>query len=104
MRSGHHAPPTKIRYYDEAGRFLLSVGRDRALRLFAVYRDVQNVELAQGKVEKRAKQLKVKQEEVKLPIATDFAACKGIRHSLHVICSPINHFKRQRRNGIGITS
>jgi U3 small nucleolar RNA-associated protein 21 len=74
-RSGHHSPPTFIRHYDPEGRFMLSAGRDRALRLFAVFRDEQNVELSQGSLSKKAKSLNKSAEELKLPYAVQFASC-----------------------------
>ena len=47
-RSGHHAPPTKIQYYDSKGQIILSAGSDKSLRSFSVQHDEQNVELSQG--------------------------------------------------------
>ena len=74
-RSGHHAPPTCVRYYDEDGRFLLSAGRDRAMRMFSVFRDEQNVELSQGaSLAKKAKVLNKSVDELKLPFPVQFAS------------------------------
>lgn len=47
-RSGHHSPPSRIRYYGQDGHFILSSGRDRSLRAFSTVRDAQTVELSQG--------------------------------------------------------
>jgi hypothetical protein len=47
-RSGHHAPPARIRYYGNDGHFILSSGRDRSLRAFSTVRDAQTFELSQG--------------------------------------------------------
>ncbi|CAG8553203.1 11305_t:CDS:10, partial [Acaulospora colombiana] len=47
-RSGHHAPPSSIQYYDSDGHFILSAAGDRSLRVFSVVRDSQSVELSQG--------------------------------------------------------
>lgn len=74
MRSGHHAPPTQIRFYDTEGRFLLSSARDRSMRFFSIFRDEQNVELSQGQLAKKASILNKKMEELKLPYPVDFAA------------------------------
>ena len=73
-RCGHHAPPTKVRYYSDDGRSLLSSGQDRTLRSFNILADSQTVELSQGSVVKKSKQLKIKAIELKLPTVTDFAA------------------------------
>lgn len=73
-RCGHHAPPTKVRYYSDDGRSLLSSGQDRALRSFNIMSDSQTVELSQGSVVKKSKQLGIKAIQLKLPTITDFAA------------------------------
>lgn len=73
-RSGHHAPPTFIRYYDAEGRFLLSAARDRSIRLFSIFRDEQNLELSQGHLQKKAKSLNRKVEELRLPFPVEFSA------------------------------
>ncbi|KAF9427470.1 hypothetical protein BGZ94_004836 [Podila epigama] len=73
-RSGHHAPPTHIRFYSEDGHFILSAGRDRSLRSFSVVRDSQSVELSQGSLSKKSKLLNLKIDELKLPLITSAAA------------------------------
>lgn len=83
-RSGHHAPPSKIRFYGENGKHLLSAGRDQSLRSFSIVRDSQSVELSQGSIDKKAKQRKVTRGELMLPVVTDFAACKR-PSSYHVL-------------------
>lgn len=74
FRSGHSAPPLCIRFYAN-GRHILSAGRDRAFRLFSVIQDQQSRELSQGHISKRAKKLRMKEEELKLKpvIALDYA-------------------------------
>ncbi|KAK4424941.1 WD repeat-containing protein 36 [Sesamum alatum] len=74
FRSGHSAPPLCIRFYSN-GRHILSAGQDRAFRLFSVIQDQQSRELSQRHVSKRAKNLKVKEAEIKLKpvIAFDVA-------------------------------
>ncbi|OZJ06003.1 hypothetical protein BZG36_01098 [Bifiguratus adelaidae] len=76
QRSGHHAPPTKIRYYGEDGHGILSAGRDRAFRLFSTVRDAQSVEMSQGALSNKAKLLNLKADELKLPHITSFASAK----------------------------
>ncbi|KAM7486461.1 hypothetical protein LguiA_002470 [Lonicera macranthoides] len=74
FRSGHSAPPLCIRFYAN-GRHILSAGQDRAFRLFSVIQDQQSRELSQRHVSKRAKKLRLKEEEIKLKpvIAFDVA-------------------------------
>ncbi|CAD6336104.1 unnamed protein product [Miscanthus lutarioriparius] len=70
FRSGHSAPPRCIRFYGN-GKCILSAGQDRAFRLFSVIQDQQSRELSQRHVAKRAKRLRVKEEEIKLkPVVT----------------------------------
>jgi WD40 repeat protein len=73
-RSGHHAPPSKVRYYGDGGRMLLTAGQDRALRSFNIVADGQATELSQGAILKRSKQLGVKADSLKLPTIGDFTA------------------------------
>lgn len=74
FRSGHSAPPLCIKFYAN-GRHILSAGQDRAFRLFSVIQDQQSRELSQRHVSKRAKKLRLKEEEIKLKpvIAFDVA-------------------------------
>eukprot|EP00271_Cylindrocystis_brebissonii_P018690 TRINITY_DN5414_c0_g1_i1.p1 TRINITY_DN5414_c0_g1~~TRINITY_DN5414_c0_g1_i1.p1 ORF type:complete len:979 (-),score=218.28 TRINITY_DN5414_c0_g1_i1:1298-4234(-) len=75
FRSGHSAPPACIRYYGQ-GLHLLSAGQDRAFRVFSTIQDQQSRELSQGHAQRRAKKLKIKVEEVKLPRVVAFAAAE----------------------------
>ena len=64
-----------------ASKFFLSVclchaGQDRAFRVFSVIQDQQSRELSQGHIEKRAKKLRVGQEELKLPRVIALDACQ----------------------------
>ncbi|KAG9439404.1 hypothetical protein H6P81_019569 [Aristolochia fimbriata] len=77
FRSGHSAPPLCIRFYGN-GRHILSAGQDRAFRLFSVIQDQQSRELSQRHVTKRAKKLKVKEEDIKLKPVIAFD-CAQIR-------------------------
>ncbi len=49
-------------------------GQDRAFRMFSTIQDQQSSELSQGHIAKRAKRLKVDQQELKLPRVTALAA------------------------------
>ncbi|XP_016200315.1 WD repeat-containing protein 36 isoform X1 [Arachis ipaensis] len=77
FRSGHSAPPLCIKFYAN-GRHILSAGQDRAFRLFSVVQDQQSRELSQHNVSRRAKKLKVKEEEIKLKPVIAFD-CAEIR-------------------------
>ncbi|KAJ6857716.1 LOW QUALITY PROTEIN: U3 small nucleolar RNA-associated protein 21 [Populus alba x Populus x berolinensis] len=75
FRSGHSAPPLCIRFYAN-GRHILSAGS--CLSLFSVIQDQQSTELSQRHVSKRAKKLRVKEEELKLKPVIAFD-CAEIR-------------------------
>ncbi|KAK8615208.1 hypothetical protein V6N13_068989 [Hibiscus sabdariffa] len=77
FRSGHSAPPLCIRFYAN-GRHILSAGQDRAFRLFSTIQDQQSRELSQGHISKRAKKLRMKEEELKLKPVIAFD-CAEIR-------------------------
>ncbi|KAK9671649.1 hypothetical protein RND81_12G045000 [Saponaria officinalis] len=77
FRSGHSAPPVCIRFYAN-GRHILSAGHDRAFRLFSVIQDQQSRELSQRHVSRRAKKLRVKEEDIKLKPVVAFD-CAEIR-------------------------
>ncbi|RUS16773.1 hypothetical protein BC937DRAFT_90825 [Endogone sp. FLAS-F59071] len=74
LRSGHHAPPHRIRYYGDDGHFILSAARDRSVRVFSTVRDSQSTELSQGSLSKKSKILNLKVDELKLPQVIYFAA------------------------------
>nr|CCA23859.1 conserved hypothetical protein [Albugo laibachii Nc14]CCA24043.1 conserved hypothetical protein [Albugo laibachii Nc14] len=85
-RQGHKAPPKRIRYYgnntlasmrdgaDGTCCQILSAGQDRSFRVFHTVREQQSQELSQGPLLKKAKQLHVPVEELKLSPITQFAA------------------------------
>ena len=60
------APPSRIRFYGTDGDLLLSAGQDRALRLVALRRDEQSVELSQGSLAAQAKKLNTHADELRL--------------------------------------
>nr|KAJ3420432.1 hypothetical protein HK105_005678 [Polyrhizophydium stewartii] len=74
QRSGHHKPPSAIRFYDQDGHTLLSAGQDQSLRSFSVIRDAQNVELSQGSLEEQAKKTGSHIDALKLPQIVQFSA------------------------------
>ncbi|KAJ0250207.1 Transducin family protein / WD-40 repeat family protein [Hirschfeldia incana] len=77
FRSGHSAPPLCIRFYSN-GRHILSAGQDRAFRLFSVIQEQQSRELSQRHISRRAKKLRLKEEELKLKPVIAFD-CAEIR-------------------------
>ena len=74
FRSGHAAPPTIVRHYADSKK-LLSGGQDRAFRLFSTIQDAQSRELSQGHVQRRAKRLKIAEQELKLARIVGLDAC-----------------------------
>ncbi|KAJ2782291.1 rRNA-processing protein utp21 [Coemansia javaensis] len=74
QRSGHFGPPQLIRYHGGDGRSILSAGRDRALRLFSVFRDEQSGELSQGALAREARLRRVGMGALRLPPVTHFAS------------------------------
>ncbi|CEP16590.1 hypothetical protein [Parasitella parasitica] len=71
-RSGHHAPPSKLKYYGEELKTILSAGRDHSLRSFSTVRDAQNFEFSQGHLARKAKKHGVSMDDLKLPQIIDF--------------------------------
>ena len=74
FRSGHAAPPTVVRHYGD-GKRLLSGGQDRAFRCFSTIQDAQSRELSQNHTQRRAKRLKVAEQELKLARIVSLDAC-----------------------------
>ncbi|KAJ2829200.1 rRNA-processing protein utp21 [Coemansia erecta] len=74
QRSGHFAPAQMIRYHGDDGRYILSAGRDQALRFFSVFRDAQNVEMSQGSLERESKARHSSMSELRFPAITQFAS------------------------------
>ena len=53
-----------------------AAGTDRAFRMFSSIQDQQSTELSQHHVERRAKRLKITQQELKLPEVIALHACQ----------------------------
>ncbi|KAL7320299.1 rRNA-processing protein utp21, variant 2 [Mucor circinelloides] len=71
-RSGHHAPPSKLKYYGEGLKTILSAGRDHSLRSFSTVRDAQNFEFSQGHLARKANKRGISMDDLKLPQIIDF--------------------------------
>lgn len=54
----------------------LGVEQDQSFRVFSTIQDQQSKELSQGHVKRRAKRLKVREAELKLPRVTGIASCE----------------------------
>ncbi|KAI9220670.1 Utp21 specific WD40 associated putative domain-containing protein [Blastocladiella britannica] len=87
FRSGHAAPPTMVRFYDDEGKSVLTAGKDRTVRLFSIVRDAQSVEFSQGvgtgtaagtgtHATKGAKRLGIALDQLRLPNVTAMATCE----------------------------
>jgi len=74
FRSGHAAPPTVVRHYGD-GKRILSAGQDRAFRAFSTIQDAQSRELSQNHTQRRAKRLKIAEQELKLGRIVSLDAC-----------------------------
>ncbi|KAL0092025.1 Utp21 specific WD40 associated putative domain-containing protein [Phycomyces blakesleeanus] len=74
-RSGHYGPPSKIRFYDSAGKAIISAGRDQSLRSFSLRRDAQSFEFSQGHLASKSNKKGLKMEDLKLPQIVDFSTC-----------------------------
>ncbi|KAI7864698.1 Utp21 specific WD40 associated putative domain-containing protein [Spinellus fusiger] len=71
-RSGHYAPPSKIRFLGTTGNYIVSAGRDQSLRAFSIRRDAQSFEFSQGSLASKANKKNVKMHDLKLPQIIDF--------------------------------
>ena len=72
MRSGHSAPPRRIRFY--GAHDILSAGADRRLMNICVIADERTRELSQGSLVKRAKRTGLNVDALRLPTVLTFAA------------------------------
>lgn len=84
--SGRVGPPLTTRpqsYATHASRGFTclhwAAGQDRAFRLFSTIQDQQSRELSQKHTARRAKRMKLREEELKLPRVLDLAACQVCR-------------------------
>ncbi|KAJ6218098.1 hypothetical protein RDWZM_009255 [Blomia tropicalis] len=53
-REGHHAPPTKIRFYGHLGHFIVSAGLDSSLRAFFIYSERKNLKFGTASIDSKA--------------------------------------------------
>uniref|UniRef100_A0A8C2FXE6 WD repeat domain 36 n=1 Tax=Cyprinus carpio TaxID=7962 RepID=A0A8C2FXE6_CYPCA len=74
-RTGHSAPPTKIKHNDQSGLNILSAGQDGTLQSFSTVHERFNKSLGHGTLNKtRAKKKGVTHDTAKLPAITTFAS------------------------------
>lgn len=78
-RSGHHSPPSCVRYYGSDGKAMLSASRgDRTLRYTSVVRDSRSFELSQGSLAAKSSKLGIAVDALKLsPISSIAYAGQG---------------------------
>lgn len=70
LRSGHYDPPDILRAY--SGKWVISSGADRSLRICNISRNRLNFEFTQGRIIKRiAKRKKIAERDLKLHHITD---------------------------------
>ncbi|OTF78295.1 WD repeat-containing protein 36-like protein, partial [Euroglyphus maynei] len=75
QREGHRAPPTRIRFYGDKGKFILSAGLDSTLRSFSIYSERLNRSLGLASANRKLAKKRGAQNDtnVLLPII-DFSA------------------------------
>ncbi|XP_071800159.1 WD repeat-containing protein 36-like [Asterias amurensis] len=78
VRTGHSAPPAKIKFYGEQGQNILSAGQDSSLKSFSTLHEKHNKDLGQANLKKKLGNRKsnLKQRYKMAPI-TQFAAEKS---------------------------
>lgn len=81
FRSGHSAPPNRVRFHDDSGLSVISSGQDKTLRYTSLVRDAQSTAFSHGQgLEKKAKQWHRESVlELLPPPITDFAVCDAKR-------------------------
>ncbi|KAI2664237.1 WD repeat-containing protein 36 [Labeo rohita] len=78
QRTGHSAPPTKIKHHDQSGLNILSAGQDGTLQSFSSVHERFNKSLGHGTLYKtKAKKKSVTHDTAKLPAITTFASETG---------------------------
>ncbi|NWI18602.1 WDR36 protein, partial [Crypturellus soui] len=74
-RTGHSAPPTKIRYHGQNGEQILSAGQDGTLQSFSTVHERFNKSLGRGSInKKKSKRKGLKNDTMALPPITAFAS------------------------------
>lgn len=71
---GHSAPPSKVRFYDPVGTWLISTGLDHQIRLTSI-ENLKSKNMSQ-RVSAKAKKLGVSIRDLMLPPVLDFDTCK----------------------------
>jgi U3 small nucleolar RNA-associated protein 21 len=96
-RSGHHQPPTFIRFHGEDAKRILSASSDRSLRSFSTLRHEQNFEFSQGSLEKKANKYDVSIDELKVSQVLQIASCKLMVYDLVTFGSSLNLSHHERK-------
>ena len=79
QRTGHSAPPSKVKYYGSQGDVILSAGQDSTLHSFSTVHESKNRSLGRASYNKKqSKKTGLKQDKYMMPPVIDFAAGKLI--------------------------
>ena len=74
FKEGHTGPPTRVRFYGDGGKTILSAGKDSSIRSFSLEADFLNFSLGRAAFnDKKVKKGKTKLKEL-MPVVTDFYA------------------------------
>ncbi|CAH1774831.1 unnamed protein product, partial [Owenia fusiformis] len=75
QRTGHSAPPNKVRFHDQQGQNILSAGQDSTLRSFSTVHDRHNKSLGRASFNKaQSKKSGLKLDQHMMPPIIDFAS------------------------------
>lgn len=73
VKDGHKAPPTRLRFHDPLGEWVLSAGLDSSLRAFSTVADLLNRNLGTAhRNQNKARRVGSKKAHDKLPPICDF--------------------------------
>ena len=75
VKEGHKAPPTRLRFHDVLGEWILSAGLDSSMRTFSTVADLlhRNLGTAHNN-QKKAKRVGSEKAGIKLPPIIDFSS------------------------------
>ncbi|XP_074642621.1 WD repeat-containing protein 36-like [Tubulanus polymorphus] len=75
QRTGHSAPPNKVRFHDRKGHNILSAGQDSTLQSFSTVHDSKNRSLGRASYNKKeSKKVGLKKDLNMMPPITDFTS------------------------------
>lgn len=75
QRSGHSAPPNRVRHYGNNGKNILSAGQDSTLRSFSAVHDKHNKSLGRASFDKKeSKKTGLKKDKYMMPCISQFSS------------------------------